>query len=295
MMLAPNTVKTLLRKSFPTLMVTSIKEQPSCDHYVVEVNNQFIFRFPKTPEYAQRMLREKQLLEIIQHRVPVAIPHPTYSSEHPTTFMGYHKIPGVALTSELYHDLTAAEQDALANQIAQFLYALHNSINHTHIQKLELATAQWPLSSGQLREKLESFVASLGLQKLFDYTITIYEQIMAPESDIVCVHNDLHSQNIAFNQTTKKINGIFDFSDAALGDWYLEFRYLYLISPTLMHQAAARYAALRGVELDTQRLIAYYLATEFSRLSERITPACFMQDYEQILARLKKFAAHHKI
>jgi len=275
-----------IKRHIPTLDITTITEHESCDNYVIEVNERLIFRFPKKHDIAGRVACEVALLEELEPKISLHIPRLFYAHE---TFVGYHKISGTALTSELYDTLESQEKHKLALDIATFFYQVHKSLDVGHARTLGVRDAQWPLSCEILIEKLDKKLPDTRLEKIFQRMITWHDSfIVSPDdpNDIVVVHNDVHEKNIAFDTKNNLINGIFDFSDIAIGDRYLEFRYLYLISPELFEQAARAYAQLMGQEFTMQRVLYYYVATEFSRLTECLYGGCWMQDSEQIIKRL---------
>ena len=272
-----------IKRHIPTFDIKTIIEHESCDNYVVEVNDALMFRFPKTQDTTDRVAGEAALLELLRPKVSLQIPRLFYSHE---TFVSYHKIAGQALTFELYHKLDGQEKNRLALDFATFFYQVHKSLDVGYARMSGVQDAEWPLSCEILIEKLGKKLPDKRLEKLFTHMRAWRDSFIVSPDDIVVVHNDVHEKNIAFDTNINRINGIFDFSDRAIGDRYLEFRYLYLISPELMENAAQEYARLVGQNFNMQRVLYYYVATEFSRLTECVLGSCWMQDSEQITRRL---------
>jgi len=90
-----------------------------------EVNEDYVFRFPKRPEIAPGLLKEIRLLPVLAPNLPLRVPQfecvwpggPPYAG----VFVGYHKIPGQQLSPEHIH--SAAPE--LAQQLGAFLTSLH--------------------------------------------------------------------------------------------------------------------------------------------------------------------------
>jgi len=71
------------------------------------VNDESIFRFPKTIREATKLVTEIALLRSLQSRVTLPIPDPVYQSKEGTSigqvFMGYHMLPGQPLWPETFY------------------------------------------------------------------------------------------------------------------------------------------------------------------------------------------------
>jgi len=89
----------LVATSFPELGVIQVTERyEGMDHFAVEMNQEWIFRFPKTAESAPMLPRELRLLPIVAPVLPVAVPRYEWVSpplsDFPFTFAGYRKLGG---------------------------------------------------------------------------------------------------------------------------------------------------------------------------------------------------------
>jgi hypothetical protein len=73
------------------------------DNRAVLIADKFVFRFPKHPEAAERLLREVALLPRIAPRLDLPIPHIKYVGQQASTgyaFTGHQLIRGVPLPSD---------------------------------------------------------------------------------------------------------------------------------------------------------------------------------------------------
>ncbi|HEU5235758.1 MAG TPA: phosphotransferase, partial [Pyrinomonadaceae bacterium] len=90
---------------------------------IVIVNNELVFRFPKA-DYAFKQLKDEAgILRLLQNHITLQIPAPIYESND---VLAYRLIPGEALRRDLLLRLPESDQQAIADQLAQFLKELHN-------------------------------------------------------------------------------------------------------------------------------------------------------------------------
>src|SRR4029453_5235442 len=71
---------------------------------ILIVNEELIFRFPRSPHVAATLAAETDLLVQLQGRLPIPIPNPIYQAHDSQTgglrFMGYRMLPGTPLWRE---------------------------------------------------------------------------------------------------------------------------------------------------------------------------------------------------
>lgn len=262
-------VKLFLQKTIPGLIIHTIIAKEGEEHKVVEVNHVWIFRFAKALEVQNHMTIEVQLLKQLANTITAcAIPRVTYYFPNTHCF-GYQKIGGVPLTSELYAQLTIAQKNMLAHTFAKFLYELHSSISVHEAQSIDLVSADWPLNPAALQERLAK-LDDERLLAIFTPFIKEYHCAVHEEKNLIVVHNDLHPGNILIDPATKRLLGIIDFSCAAIGNLYHEFRYLHLIDMELVALATQEYSKISGLTMSVHDAYLYCMATEFSRLAEAL-------------------------
>src|SRR5205807_1920883 len=96
---------------------------------VLVVNNESIFRFPKTAREAAKPVTETALLRSLQAHVTLPIPNPIYlnkkTPEIGLVFLGYRLLPGEPLWPETIRELHDNEVQHLADQLAIFLRQIH--------------------------------------------------------------------------------------------------------------------------------------------------------------------------
>ena len=82
----------------------------------VAYKREYVFRFPKRPEIARGLLKEIRILPALAAQMPLRVPSFDYvwhgGPQYKGLFVGYPRIPGVPLTSEL---IESASYDDLMN------------------------------------------------------------------------------------------------------------------------------------------------------------------------------------
>jgi aminoglycoside 2''-phosphotransferase len=214
------------------------------DNLVAEINGEWIFRFPRTEAFVLRFERERLLLDRLHQHVSLPIPYYEFMGVH-TAFVGYRKIPGEALDEKLYLTFSIETRQEIAETLALFLTQLHGGIS------VEEAL-QW--GYGEYRVPLQWIECSL----LGTLPTSDIERIVSEALDYaklhpyrvdhrVLLHNDLHGENFALDVSTHKVNGIFDFSDAMIGDYTIEFGKLFCVHHDLAFRTSEAYALLNEV------------------------------------------------
>lgn len=188
---------------------------------VVIVNDEIVFRFPKH-EYALKHLKvEASLLCLLRQHLTLEIPSPLYESDEA---LCYRLIPGETLRRDLLIGLPEDDQQALADQLAQFFKELHG-VPVGEISNVEIPMADalmkyegWVKVYQRIREK----VFPLLLPHLRDWATAHFENHLADKSnfeyELKMVDTDIPPYHILFDRGRKRINGIIDFGCAGLGD-----------------------------------------------------------------------------
>lgn len=220
----------LINHEFPEFNITTIKKIGEGDDSIAFLfNHNYIFRFPKRKDVKQSLEKEIAVLSKIKTQLDLEIPNFDFISKE-INFVGYKSINGTFLTKEIYNSLEKEFQIQIQKSLAVFLSQLH----HISLSKLKGCGLKninlkeeysddfedtkkliFPNISPANRDIITKlFTAYLSDDKNFEYKPAL-------------VHNDFSTDHILFEISTKKVNGIIDFSDMAIGDPDYDFMYLY--------------------------------------------------------------------
>jgi aminoglycoside phosphotransferase (APT) family kinase protein len=174
----------LIEKCFPQLKVRRSRQiVTGWENLVLEVNQEYIFRFPKYKETEKRLRREIAFLPALRRQLPVGVPDYEFvwkgGPKYPHWFGGYRKIDGVTVGSSRFRKEWLRP---LAAQIAESLKQLHrvqlNShrvpdipvysakewLRSTRVHYRKIRRIVYPLLDSRLRARSEEFWAESPLR-----------------------------------------------------------------------------------------------------------------------------------
>jgi aminoglycoside 2''-phosphotransferase len=193
---------------------------------VVIVNNELVFRFPKT-EYGFKHLKdEAQILRMLQSYLTLEIPSPLYESDD---CLAYRMISGETLRRDILMKLPEGDQQAVADQLAQFMKELHGvPINQSRDFEIPIADALMKYESWvNVYVRIQEKVFPLLLPHVRHWVTEHFEFHLADRSnfeyEMKMVNTDIPPYHILFGRDRKRINGIIDFGCAGLGDPAIDF------------------------------------------------------------------------
>ncbi len=211
-----------IRDIAPEVHITSIMlNREGLLNDVCIVNDELVFRFPKH-EYGFKHLKdEARLLRLLKNYITLAIPTPLYEAED---LLAYRLIPGETLRRDRLMRLQEDDQQAVADQLAQFFKELHG-IPSQEISEMEIPMADALMKyEGWLKvyERIKERVFPLLLTHVRESVAEHFEAHLADKSnfeyELKMVDTDIPPYHIMFDQTSRRINGIIDFGCAGLGD-----------------------------------------------------------------------------
>ena len=238
---------------FPKIEIDSARlVRAGWDNVVVDVNNQWIFRFPRFKVAEESLKREIRLLALLRGRLSIRIPD--YELIAPPrkngySFGGYRKIVGSPLTRRGYR---AAWKGNLAKGLASFLRELHTP------RITKIASKVFPVSNQKRRlRRLWREARGMGYKYLDTETRRMSERFFETGVETfdnanyrpVFVHGDLTDRNILVDPKTGKPSGILDWGDSAIMDPAIDFAGLFELNRKLGHATLDAY----GPESDDFR------------------------------------------
>jgi aminoglycoside 2''-phosphotransferase len=217
------------------------------DSIVIDVDGEYIFRFPRSAVVREWHRKESLLLPELAPTLPVSIPSFEYiwlDDPDPTRcFVGYRKIHGVCLTDDLMN------YSGIVGQLADFLRALHRFPTEaaTRLQVPSPTANDWREEHLSFYAWIKGQVFPLLTLAQIERACEIWEPYLADPANFqfqpVLIHHDLGPEHILCDPHQARITGIIDWGDVTLGDPALDFAGLsYLDNPQALGQVIRQYA-----------------------------------------------------
>jgi aminoglycoside phosphotransferase (APT) family kinase protein len=230
----------------------------------VEVDGRLIMKFPEGAEAEHALIREARLLGAVRPFVRMPVPDMSIESG-PPLFSVHAKLAGAMLEPADYLRLSEIARAHLAEEVADFLTALHA----IDAERMQAAGAEpiglwdardstlapvWPLLPDDVRHAARAAIAA-------------YRDLGPDPLGEVYGFFDAHGWNMAFDHAAERLNGIFDFADSGFGPVHREFVQVSLISPDLAARTMRAYTVRTGKALDPRRVFLLAAAMRLSELA----------------------------
>ncbi|CAM4331777.1 hypothetical protein BAMA_10760 [Bacillus manliponensis] len=214
-----------IQQYLPHLQIESFQvETRGWDNIGVIINNEWLFRFPRTEQSRKRIERDGKLLERLHKELDICVPlYNLLHDQRGNVFGCYYKlIDGNFLTKELLHSLE--KQEVVAEQIATFMATLHRvdvaGLNYhrehdeafwrDHFQNV--GQSIFPLLTKHEQEYIHAYFSNI---------ISLVQQQSTAKS---IIHGDISYTHILYKNG---LHGVIDFGDACIGDPAYDFYRLY--------------------------------------------------------------------
>ncbi len=208
---------------FPDKIETIDIDHKGEDFLVIEVNKEWIFRFPRNAYARQTLPIQIRFLPRLAQISPLPIPEPKFTGSE---FFGYRKIKGILLTCDLFKTLSVETQRVIARQIGSFLSVLH-AFPLDQARSLGV-TESWGGWRNRAAERFQNEVApSLSVQtrkKVLEFV----EEFFSMEFKPALIHGDFYPpDHLFFDQETQRLAGVIDFGDLTIEDRATDFQSIY--------------------------------------------------------------------
>lgn len=221
----------IIRAAYPNLIVqqATIVEHGQ-NNVVVQIDENFVFRFPKYQHGLNDLLQETALLQAIGGFITLPIPQPIFVQldGHPIghAFVGYVMIPGQPLWRETFELTSSTTRQSLAHQLGTFLAELH-AIPVTAALSQTLprydTKEEWLDIFRRIRQRLLPAMRA----EAREWTTQHFERFLGNNANFaytpVLRHGDFGTGNILVNEDVSALQGIIDFGHAGLGDRAYDF------------------------------------------------------------------------
>lgn len=257
--------KRLIESQFPDLIPADVKIMDyGFDNTVMNVNNDWVFRFPRR-EIAVRLLEtEGKLLPLLEDSGSVLhIPVPAYygkpSSQYKWPFLGYHFVDG-SIPSRAASVVREGES---AVALARFLKKLHGmsvetaekrGVPYDELSRLDVEKRQPVLEKN--KDEIKDLNLFHQVDKLETYLHNLPSKALSEETTLV--HGDLHFKNIVVDKEGI-LSGVLDWGDVHLGHRAIDLNLIYsFLTPKGRTLFLKEYGEVGEEELDYARFKAVY-------------------------------------
>lgn len=234
-----------IRAEFPELgFRDAVLNDSGEDHAVVVLDDRWVFRFPRSAAAAAGGVAERRLLAALNPISPIATPRYEYVSRA-GDFGGYQMIAGEELTEAVFAALPREAQGGVLDEIGRFLGVLHTQpqalVSRTG-DETPIEGAAW--FSDRYVERRGRLAEALG-PALLAAIDRFYEAFPAAVSttETAVIHRDFSEDHILLDPQTRRLAGVIDFTDAALGDPAFDFAFLWSYGRWAPPRALRSYAS----------------------------------------------------
>jgi aminoglycoside phosphotransferase (APT) family kinase protein len=227
--------KELIINQFPGLKIESLHELgEGFDNTVFQLNQKYVFRFPRRDVAVELLKIENKLLPYIAQDLPLAIPDPVFfgqpSDLYPYLFTGYKLVAG-----GVPGKVSVQSRISSAKLLGEFLKTLHSipitqakalGVEPDMMNRMDL-NKRIPMFEARLEE-----LASLGFEeeaRKAKSCLTGLNQSSLPKLNAL-VHGDIHIRNVIVN-SEGVLSGIIDWGDVHIGDPAIDISFIYSFIP----------------------------------------------------------------
>jgi aminoglycoside phosphotransferase (APT) family kinase protein len=255
------------------------------DSVAVDVDDRWIFKFPRAAEAEAALRREAALLAVVRPAVSMPLPLLTLY-EHPRLFSRHEKLKGEHLFAAQYDALPAAACNRLAQDMALFLSEVHRLDSDTMRAAGAKRVGDWA-GPDEIARDLEP-VLPRHLADFAARTMDAWRALPPDPLGETYGYFDGHGWNMAFDHQARRLNGVYDFADSGFGELQREFVYPGFVARDLTWRIIDAYERLTGRSVDRARVDTM---TAYLRLVELAGVACDPRRLPAIIGHLERWAA----
>ena len=257
----------LIEKCFPQLQIRHSKQiVTGWENLVLEVNREYVFRFPKYRETEKRLKNEIAFLPRLRGHLSTQVPDYDFiwkgGGKYPHWFGGYRKISGVTVQSLPFR---SEWTKPLAVQVANFLKELHSiRFRGARFKGMpRYPSEEWFRTLKQQYRKIRRIVYPVLGTRLRSSSEKFWHNLLSEFRDAdfepTLIHGDLGGENILFDPTSVRLTGIIDWSYMQISDPALEFAHLFIYKSELGEEVLKHY---RMEESDFKKRVQLYVDSE---------------------------------
>lgn len=244
-----------IRERFPAIEFANVDLiTTGWDHDVLIVDQQLVFRFPKTDEYKARFRNEAPLLDYTSGISNIPVPKYEYlSPEEP--FGGYPMLSGTEMTTATFSKLTNSQKERIAVQLGEFLSLFHqtplllsNQFGYTDRSKEVWYSKE---KAEQTLAALQSVLFSRLDHEEVAWISRQYQAFLSLSHDYepCLTHSDFSAKHILIDPASGNVTGIIDFGDVEISDPSIDFSIFWIYGESFPETVYAHYRGEKDPDL----------------------------------------------
>ncbi len=192
---------------------------------VVDVNNEYICKFPRTEQKRAFLETENIIIEKFANIFPeIEFPQRKFiDSDIP--FFIHNKLYGEFIDADKYNCLAPFKQEKVIDGIASFFAKLHQ-LPIVEFQGIIKSKNEQLPNLSILYSALEPDFNTTEMEKISNIANTFLS--FRDETSKVVGYYDFHAYNVLFDIDTGRVSGIFDFDEVAIGTAKFDLREVFL-------------------------------------------------------------------
>ena len=200
-----------IKNIFPSAISDVTIHDNGDDFLVLEINHEWMFRFPRTDVSQNSLEVEKGFLARFKTMSPLPVPDHQYIGND---FVGYPKIQGALLSIELFQSLSKESLARIAQQFGHFLSTIHNfPVDEAKRIGLTEGWDDWHIQN--FREVIAPMLTPSACQG----GLACIEQLLIEQFESKVIHGDFALEDhVFFDQARQELSGVIDFGDVTLND-----------------------------------------------------------------------------
>ena len=203
-----------IKQVFPHDIAEVFVHDRGDDFLVIEINDAWMFRFPRQEFSRKAFAVEKAFLSKFNPISPLPVPNYLYAGNG---FGGYRKICGSSLSIELFQNLSGSSQERIAQQLGQFLSTIHN-FPIDEAKRIGL-TEDWNGWYVKIIQKYRETIAPMLSPSARKNTLQFIERMLAEPYEARVLHGDFALEDhVFFDEQRQELSGVIDFADVTLND-----------------------------------------------------------------------------
>lgn len=217
---------------------------------VVEVDETWIIKFPRNQAVYEQLKKEKSKLDAIKDYIDFDIPDRQHIlGDYP--FFIHRKLEGEHFGYVEFSKASDEQKNNFISSVASVFAQLHA----IPIDEVVFSNMKHNLPEDhEMMDVLNRSFNPAQVSVALDY-LQKFRNLDVAESYQRTGLFDFHGFNIVVDPETKKIKGIFDFDELAVGDYYFNLREIALhYSPNVMKEVCEKYEQITQEKINQDRL-----------------------------------------